>query len=424
MPRINKKTIKTYNTYPTLKTFKYENSEVYHFVLYVGTKLDTINEKKVTNGNFGHSLKTKNVREAEVLAKQHYKDIFDKIRSGEIVKKDFDFDKDVVKDYFNTRQRLYKMKTGSVKNMEKEKNQYSKHLSQFFHNVNYNDVIAMDNAVLDSVNYLKNLDVKGGTKMRDTTITKYMNIISQICQHGQKKGLMKAIPDIPTFSRINEEVPPYFPKDLKVIRNRNDEYYHQTEDEIYNYVNEYTAFLQALKINRSSMNALNVKRSQFREIADYNSDLPIIEVKLFNTKNNPRVADVCEFWWVEQYWNRYRNKQLDEYIIAPEITDRDKLMEKMRKTFVRVSAELNLYMLNGKKRPFTAIRHTNALKIYEQTKSIDKVAEGLNTSKPIVKSNYLNYSDEWARNRFKALGYDKTQNYQNSMKSKNKIKKK
>ena len=424
MPSINKKTIKTYNTYPTLKTFKYENSEVYHFVLYVGTKLDTINEKKVTNGNFGHSLKTKNVREAEVLAKQHYKDIFDKIRSGEIVKKDFDFDKDVVKDYFNTRQRLYKMKTGSVKNMEKEKNQYSKHLSQFFLNVNYNDVIAMNNAVLDSVNYLKNLDVKGGTKMRDTTITKYMNIISQICQHGQKKGLMKAIPDIPTFSRINEEVPPYFPKDLKVIRNRNDEYYHQTEDEIYNYVNEYTAFLQALKINRSSMNALNVKRSQFREIADYNSDLPIIEVKLFNTKNNPRVADVCEFWWVEQYWNRYRNKQLDEYIIAPEITDRDKLMEKMRKTFVRVSAELNLYMLNGKKRPFTAIRHTNALKIYEQTKSIDKVAEGLNTSKPIVKSNYLNYSDEWARNRFKALGYDKTQNYQNSMKSKNKIKKK
>jgi len=24
-----------------------------------------------------------------------------------------------------------------------------------------------------------------------------------------------------------------------------------------------------------------------------------------------------------------------------------------------------------------------------------------------VKSNYLNYSDEWARNRFKVLGYDK-----------------
>ena len=55
---------------------------------------------------------------------------------------------------------------------------------------------------------------------------------------------------------------------------------------------------------------------------------------------------------------------------------------------------------------------------------MDNVAEGLNTSKNIVKSNYLNYSDEWARNRFKALGYDKSKNYQNTMKSKNKVKKK
>ena len=83
MPKINKKSIKTYNTYPTLKIFKYENSEVYHFVLYVGTKLDIINEKKVTNGNFGHSLKTKNHREAEVLAKQQYK-IF--LKKSEVVK--------------------------------------------------------------------------------------------------------------------------------------------------------------------------------------------------------------------------------------------------------------------------------------------------------------------------------------------------
>ena len=78
-------------------------------------------------------------------------------------------------------------------------------------------------------------------------------------------------------------------------------------------------------------------------------------------------------------------------------------------------------MLNGKRRPLTSIRHTNALKIYEQTHSTDKVAEGINTGKTIVKSNYLNYSDEWARNRFKALGYDKSKNYQNIMKSKKKV---
>jgi hypothetical protein len=38
-----------------------------------------------------------------------------------------------------------------------------------------------------------------------------------------------------------------------------------------------------------------------------------------------------------------------------------------------------------------------------------------------VKSNYLNYSDEWARNRFKVLGYDKRKLPQSSMKSKNKV---
>ena len=78
-------------------------------------------------------------------------------------------------------------------------------------------------------------------------------------------------------------------------------------------------------------------------------------------------------------------------------------------------------MLNGKWRPLTSIRYTNALKICEQAHSTDKVAEGINTGKTIVKSNYFNYSDEWARNRFKTLGYDKSKNYQNTMKSKKKV---
>jgi len=49
----------------------------------------------------------------------------------------------------------------------------------------------------------------------------------------------------------------------------------------------------------------------------------------------------------------------------------------------------------------------NALKLYEDLKNINLVAQALNTSPEIVKSNYLNYSYEWARNRFKVLGYDK-----------------
>ena len=60
----------------------------------------------------------------------------------------------------------------------------------------------------------------------------------------------------------------------------------------------------------------------------------------------------------------------------------------------------------------------NALKLYEDLKDVNLVAQALNTSPEIVKSNYLNYSDEWARNRFKVLGYDKRKLPQTSMKSK------
>ena len=78
-------------------------------------------------------------------------------------------------------------------------------------------------------------------------------------------------------------------------------------------------------------------------------------------------------------------------------------------------------MFNGKRRPLYSIRHMNALKLYEDLKDINLVAQALNTNPKIVESNYLNYSDEWARNRFKVLGYDKRKLPQSSMKSKNKV---
>ena len=78
MPIINKNTIKTFKSYPTLKIFKFNTSQVYHFVMYVGTHLKEIDKRKVLNGNFGHSLKTKVIREAEQQAKKYSKN-FDAI---------------------------------------------------------------------------------------------------------------------------------------------------------------------------------------------------------------------------------------------------------------------------------------------------------------------------------------------------------
>ena len=67
--------------------------------------------------------------------------------------------------------------------MKKEQNQYYNYCSEFFYNIDYNDDISMESAIMDLVNYLKQT-------RKDTTITKYVNIISQICKFGQKKGLI------------------------------------------------------------------------------------------------------------------------------------------------------------------------------------------------------------------------------------------
>ena len=125
--------------------------------------------------------------------------------------------------------------------------------------------------------------------------------------------------------------------------------------------------------------------------------------------------------FIREIMKKNPNAKQDDYLLFPNTKDRQQLYERIRKNFVRISSELGLYMFNGKRRPMYSIRHMNALKLYEDLKDINLVAQALNTSPDIVKSNYLNYSDEWARNRFRVLGYDKRALPQSSMKSKNKV---
>ena len=393
MPKIKKETIVHIKNYDTLKIFQFDNSKKYYVSFYVGKS------HLHKSGNIEKSTKQSNQREAIKVAKQIY-DEFRVEKKDEIVNKDYNLDKDIVESYFYSREKLYLMRNRNIANMTKEKNQYYNYCSPFFTNINYNDEIEVENAISDLVNHLRQT-------RKDTTINKYMNILNQIFKHAQKKGVMKSIPDVPTFARINEEVPPYFPKDLRMIRNRLMQLYKETEDKIYTLVYDYIGFLSGLKINRAGLNALNVKQYQFTETKDHTLNLPIVKVQLFKTKNNPKVADVCEPWFVEQYYNRLKTSNQDAYFFAPEIKDRNKLYEKVRKTFVRVSSELKLYTLNGKTRPLYSIRHMNALILYEQLSDIELVAQALNTTKEIVNSNYLNHSDQWAKNRFKILGYDK-----------------
>ena len=68
MPKIKKDTIKKLPQTPTLKIFKYDNSNKFHCSFYVGYN------HGVASGSVQKSLKTENRAVAEKLAKELYKE--------------------------------------------------------------------------------------------------------------------------------------------------------------------------------------------------------------------------------------------------------------------------------------------------------------------------------------------------------------
>jgi len=83
------------------------------------------------------------------------------------------------------------------------------------------------------------------------------------------------------------------------------------------------------------------------------------------------------------------------------IKNQPKLYNRIRKNFVRISSELNLYIFNGKARPMYSIRHSVAKKRFKETGSLEVVADSINTSVPILKSNYLNEDEQFVLERHK-----------------------
>jgi hypothetical protein len=397
MPKIKKETIFSINKFPTLKIFKYGNGKNYYCVFYVGTNI-----KK--SGNIEKSLKTSNVKEAEKKAKDFYKTFWKDINDKPL-EKDVSFDKSIAQPFFELRKKKYSRK-GKEEYYLKEFNRYQNYIKPFLEPVNYNETDFLTSSIEDLVVDLKKRKVNNDP-IKDTTISKYTNLISLMCKFGQRKGLMKALPDIPTFSRINEERPPYFPAELRKISSKIIEEYKKTEDNFWFDLNDYVNFLRSFGTGRTGLNNVNIKISQCKIINDLdNPEQPILKITLFNTKNKPKViGTVHNYWTNNHYFQRLKKYQLkyEDYLFFPKTDDRKSLYEKIRKSFVRVSSELGLYVFNGHTRPLYSIRHSVADKRYKETGNIHLVAEHLNTSMPIAKSNYLGDNDSLTIQKHKQM---------------------
>ena len=397
MPKVNKSSIINIKKCDSLKVFTYENSKNYHFSFYVSRKV-------TRSGNIEKSTKKSNSRDAEKIAKEFYKNYWINF-DDRILEKDYSFDKSIAQPFFELRRKQY-LRKGKEGYSNKEMKMYENYIKPHLEPINYNEEVYLTSAIEDFIAVMKN-KTHNGQKIKDTTISKYTNLISLMCKYGQKKGIMKALPDIPTFARINADRPAYFPSELKQISNAILEEYKKTEDEFWFDLNDYVTFLRSFGTGRTGQNNTNLKVSQFELINDKdNPNQPILYVTLFNTKNKPRYdGSVHNYWTQNHYFNRLKRYELNkfDFMFFPKVKDRKSLYEKIRRSFKRISSEQGLYVFNGSTRPLYSIRHSVTDKRYKETGNIALVAEHMNTDPKIVKSNYLGKSDELRIKRHKEI---------------------
>ena len=98
--------------------------------------------------------------------------------------------------------------------------------------------------------------------------------------------------------------------------------------------------------------------------------------------------------FIERMLKRYQAATAEDYIFYPHEKNRDKLYERIRKNFVRVSIELGLYNFNGTTRPLYSVRHTNINARLNNDVDISLVAEGFNTSVGVIHKYYQKHSDQ------------------------------
>ena len=337
---------------------------------------------------FSKSLRTANYKDATILAKKLYRE-FDKEK---VVKQvlEIDFDRDIAQPYFVSRHKKYLSKN-TPHYAAKEKSRYERFMKPFFQDIDYRNQDALETAVNEVVYELRKNNIK------DTTISKYINTLSLMFQKSFKSRKIEIMPDLPTMKRINEERPMYFPREIKQIINAFKEEYNKTEDPFYDETADYISLLRSSPI-RPGLEPLRIKRFQCSLLNDPEYPFPKLKIFLKTKTKERHLLPVHPTFTNEIYiprmLTRYRNLNADEYLFFPSQNDRNKLYERIRKNFRRISTNLNLYYFNDKERPLYSIRHMFITQRYNKDIPLDLIAETASTSPEVIKSNYLEYDDQ------------------------------
>jgi len=374
------------------KVKKQIRSKYYNISFYVGHHYSK-------NGMHQESLKEVNERKAFKKAIEIYRSFnFDNYKkSPDIVT----FDK-IANDMLKKRLRKYREKYPDrpIKTLTpyKEQLRYVKEMKPHLGDLPFSESSVIENELSNLIDRLKTHGTVEGNKITDSTINKYVNLFNLIQNEAINQRLLNSRLQTPYVKRRNQSRPPYRMLEIKQITDRLRE---ESKDDIFNSENaDFIELLTAIP-TRPGLEPLNIKIKDCNIIPNIKFKEDVLKIVVFDTKTKPTHVYTASPHFTRLHYPRIVGRNIerkstpDDYLFFPTELNRPRLMDRIRRTFTRISKELDLYYFNGLERPMYSIRHMHAKMMQNKGVSYDLIASNMNTSVEVLMSTYLRSDDDY-----------------------------
>ena len=360
----------------TLRIFKRERSKFWYCKFYIGK------DEKTKSGMFDCSLKTINQKEAVKLAKELWKNT----PRVEVQERPVQLNH-MCSDIFS---KFFKF----AKRSQKEINMYQNYIDPIMGNI---DVRKTDD-LITSIDEVKQSCLD--RELKGKTIKKYINIVSLGLGYAQERSLLNKRPKMPSIDiSDSEDRPALEQKEIKQIVERftleGKEFAHDKDKEFYYECADLLNFMRSVPV-RPGKEPLKIKNkdcSVLEHIKYKGEKVLHINLKDTKTKKKHELTVSPEFYnqvYTQSMKQRNANSKYDDYLFFPKEMNRDKLYERIRKNFRRITDLLDLTFNElGQLRTLYSIRHSFFEQRHKMGASMDSLSVMGNTSNEMLRKHYI-----------------------------------
>lgn len=381
MPKILKQ--KKLNRVPAT-IFKYDKKSKFYYVRFWVCK------GYKENGCHTQSLKVSEERQAEKEAEKVFKN-FDfkkeiELNKIKINKTKRSYDKDIATPYFKVRE------LENPTRNRKEQGQYNSEMKEILNRIDYSNPSEVEDAVKEIFYNLSSKNRAVATQRNYKIIlTNQMNRVLK-----NNKIPFDVMPDFPKLRGKSLRRLSYLPKERKLIRERFRKETQIKEDNFYDEVADLLSICEAGGF-RPGLELLRVRRNNVGWINDPTTNTPVMKITLLQTKKDRHTMTVADWYRDDVYprvMNRHPNTNELDYLFFPKIENRDKLFDRIRKNFERISDDLDLFVKDSQNRPIYVYRHSFISDRRRKGVDANIVALHSNTSVQMINQHYQDMSDD------------------------------